>query len=245
MLDALWARVLAIPEEGFDQVMADEALDEAERLAALVKADRDDVKARYCLGWIYFSRFPGLPDEEGRSALTEAVSMFVPCFLKGETPDLPAASLPEPVMPQVLISAALHTAVLALESKEAADPDGLATAATQWKLIVDATPPDDHDLPSYLNHLGTTLTGLYRLSEDPDTLDAAIDAFERASAVMAADDPQRASHWAVCATPCGSGTSARRPQRTSTRPSRRHGVRRTSLSRPTPVTGTEPASPIS
>ncbi|TYR64559.1 CHAT domain-containing protein [Streptomyces parvus] len=192
LLDALWARLSAIPEEGFDQVMADEALAEAERLAGLVKADRDDVKARYCLGWIYFSRFPGLPEEEGRIALAEAVSMFVPCFLKGATPDLPAASLPEPVMPRVLISAALHTAVLALESKEAADPDGLATAAAHWKLIVDATPPDDHERPSYLNHLGTTLAGLYRLNKDPDTLDAAIDAFERASAVMAADDPERA-----------------------------------------------------
>lgn len=192
LLDALWARVLAIPEEGFDQVMADEALAEAERLAALVKADRDDVKARYCLGWIHLSRFPGLPEEEGRIALAEAVSMFVPCFLKGATPDLPAVSLPESVMPRVLISAALHTAVLAQESKEAADPDGLATAAAHWKLIVDATPPDDHERPSYLNHLGTTLAGLYRLNEDPDTLDAAIDAFERASAVMAADDPERA-----------------------------------------------------
>ncbi|MFJ3941676.1 CHAT domain-containing tetratricopeptide repeat protein [Streptomyces parvus] len=192
VLDALWARLSAIPEEGFDQVMADEALAEAERLAALVKADRDDVEARYCLGWLYFCRFPGLSEEEGRIALAEAVSMFVPCFLKGAPPDLPAASLPEPVMPRVLISAALHTAVLALESKEAADPDGLATAAAHWKLIVDATPPDDDERPSYLNHLGTTLAGLYRLNEDPDTLDAAIDAFERASAVMAADDPERA-----------------------------------------------------
>ncbi|MFR9795179.1 CHAT domain-containing protein [Streptomyces sp. MS06] len=192
LLDALWARLLAIPEEGFAQVMAGEALAEAERLAELIKADADDVKARYCLGWIYFSRFPHLPEEEGKAALAEATQMFVPCFLKGATPDLPPASIPEELMPRVLISAALSTGVLLVQSEKAADQVGLSTAAAHWKLIVDATPPDHDNLPSRLNSLGHTLTCLYKLNKDPDALDAAIDAFDRASATMAADDPGRA-----------------------------------------------------
>ena len=74
-----------------------------------------------------------------------------------------------------------------------------ASGRPTWRacrLIVDATPPDHEDLPSWLISLGRTLTSLAKLNGDPDDLDdldAAISAFERASAIMAADDPGRAA----------------------------------------------------
>ena len=55
-----------------------EALDEAHRLAGLLRDDDADIEARFTLGWFHWYRYLALPEDPDGDVLQEAIQALTP-----------------------------------------------------------------------------------------------------------------------------------------------------------------------
>ncbi|MGS2646644.1 CHAT domain-containing protein [Streptosporangium sp. LJ11] len=149
---------------------------------ALDELDPDALHAVLLLGWLHWSRYQGLPEEQSEQELNAAISMLTPCFVLG------VGELPEPLLP-LLADEAGATAVALLNESISSSDQRLLSATTQLcHRILAATPADHPNRFGRLSNLGTALQTRYLRGGVPDDLDNAIDALREAVDAAPADN---------------------------------------------------------
>ncbi len=159
-------------------VLAPDARRAASRLSELLAARDDNLEARHVLGWWHWYRYLALPEDEDQEAWDTAAQVLTPCFVAD------VENLPEPLVP-VLAHYAAEEAEDVLSDAIAADDAALARAATLWRRIVAATPPDNPRLPGMLANLAVALQAQHRWSGDSADLETAIAVLRRAVSLPA------------------------------------------------------------
>jgi hypothetical protein len=171
LLAAVEARLQQAAAGDFASVLAPEAADEAQRLAALLTEDDGDLHARYLLGMMHWQRSQGLPGDQDLSA---AVKVLAPCFAAG------AGTFP-PGLAKELAERAMTSALAALQQAlYSADPDAVHGAVDIWERIRDAIPPGHPRYAACQAAAGMALQTRFGRAGDPADLDAAIRAHQAA-----------------------------------------------------------------
>jgi tetratricopeptide (TPR) repeat protein len=166
-------------------VLTSDARHAAVRLSELLAAQDDNLEARHVLGWWHWYRYLALPEDEDQEAWDTAAHTLTKCFVAD------VSDLPEPLIPVLAHYAADEAEDLLADAIEADDARALATAATLWRRIVAATPPENPHLAAMLANLAVVLQARYRWSADSSDLDEAIAALRRAVALSHGDPPEQ------------------------------------------------------
>lgn len=167
-------------------VLEEMAITEARELTQIIADDPESEPAKYLLGWLFWYRFLGLPEDRRERDLEVAVSIFASCFIDGIT------DVPEPLLP-ILADQAIPTAIERLRLTQVSDDKELLSSTTDlWQRILTATPADHPGRAGRLSSLGMALETRFRRTGGTGDLDAAIEAGQEAVRATPADHPDRA-----------------------------------------------------
>ena len=190
LFDVVEQRVRRVQaERAFDAVFEPGAVEDADALAATVSDPvhtAEDLNSSYVLGYFRWFRYQALTEPDDQVELVRAVDLWVPCWIDGES-----WQLPEPIVP-LLANQVAPFAIEFLQASGPGDAVAVRTAPVLLSRICDATHADHPNRAGRLSNLGAALQSRFERFGDRVDLDAAVAVGRAAVEATSADHPDRA-----------------------------------------------------
>ncbi|MFG3266083.1 MULTISPECIES: CHAT domain-containing protein [Streptomyces] len=166
--------------------LGDQALQELKGLAATLRADPENLRARYLFGCLLWFNAEARGDDAVRAQWGRVVDVLTPCFIAG-LPDLPARIQPD--LADAAVPTARRMLVRVFASTEA---ELLMNTVDLWRRIVVSLPEGWPGRARCLSDLGGALLASFdRLNDDRD-LEEAVRVGRESVAATSAGDPDQA-----------------------------------------------------